>query len=237
LAYAGKYLNMTKITILIADDHKLIRTAWSFTLNNNPQLQVIAECETAEEAIEQTNKLRPDIVIMDINLPGMNGIEATATILKYAPDTRILAISQHTETIYVRQIMQKGAMGYLTKFSPKEEMFKAIFEIHNGRKYICDEIKKNLSEQMYNPDTEKNGIDSLTVREMEIIEHIKKGDSSKEIAQSLFLSVKTIEVHRYNILRKLNLKNSTALVNFVHMKQLEFNESRNGASKRIHLTS
>jgi DNA-binding NarL/FixJ family response regulator len=237
LAYAGKYLNMTKITILIADDHKLIRTAWSFTLNNNPQLQVIAECETAEEAIEQTNKLRPDIVIMDINLPGMNGIEATATILKYAPDTRILAISQHTETIYVRQIMQKGAMGYLTKFSSKEEMFKAISEIHNGRKYICDEIKKNLSEQMSNPDTEKNRIDSLTRREMEIIGHIKNGDSSKEMAQSLFLSVKTIEVHRYNILKKLRLKNSSALVNFVHTKQLEFNETLNRASKRTHLAS
>jgi two-component system invasion response regulator UvrY len=207
---------MKKITILIADDHTLIRETWSFILNRDPRFEVVAETGSGEEAIELVKKLRPDVTMMDINLPGINGIEATEQIRKYCPAARILAVSLHTQPSYAKEIMKKGAMGYVTKNSSKEEMFQAITEVYNGTKYICSEIKNNLTELMITEKSDEQGINALTQREIQVISLIKKGNSSKEIAESLSISVKTVEVHRYNILKKLNLKNSSALVNYIN---------------------
>jgi DNA-binding NarL/FixJ family response regulator len=213
---------MEKITILIADDHTLVRETWSFILNTDPRFSVIAESGSGEEAVELAKKLRPNIVIMDINLPGINGIEATQQIRKFSPGSKVLGVSLHTQPTYARKMIQKGAMGYVTKNSSKEEMFKAIIEIQNGKKYICEEIKNILSEQVIGGDEAQTGLNSLSQREIEIISFIKKGKSSKEIADELAISVKTVEVHRYNILKKLNLNNAAALVNFINNSQLDF---------------
>jgi len=213
---------MEKITILIADDHTLVRETWSFILNTDERFNVIAESGSGEEAVELAKQLRPNIVIMDINLPGMNGIEATQLIRKYSPASKILGVSLHTQPTYARKMIQKGAMGYVTKNSSREEMFKAIMEVQSGRRYICDEIKNILSEQVINGEDQNTGVNALSQREIEIINFIKKGFSSKEIAESLDISVKTVEVHRYNVLKKLNLKNSAALVNYINNSQLEF---------------
>jgi len=213
---------MEKITILIADDHTLVRETWSFILNTDERFTVVAESGSGEEAVELAKQLRPNIVIMDINLPGMNGIEATQLIRKFSPASRILGVSLHTQPTYARKMIQKGAMGYVTKNSSREEMFKAIMEIQAGRRYICEEIKNILSEQVINGEDQQGGLNALSQREIEIINFIKKGFSSKEIAESLDISVKTVEVHRYNILKKLNLKNSAALVNYINNSQLEF---------------
>ncbi|HUC83324.1 MAG TPA: response regulator transcription factor [Flavisolibacter sp.] len=212
---------MEKITILIADDHTLVRETWSFILNTDERFKVIAESGSGEEAVELAKQLRPHIVIMDINLPGMNGIEATQLIRKFSPASKILGVSLHTQPTYARKMIQKGAMGYVTKNSSREEMFKAIIEVHNGRRYICDEIKNILSEQVINGEDNQTGLNALSQREIEIIHFIKKGFSSKEIAENLDISVKTVEVHRYNVLKKLNLKNSAALVNYINNSQLE----------------
>ncbi|MEI6950175.1 response regulator transcription factor [Paraflavisolibacter sp. H34] len=213
---------MEKITILITDDHTLVRETWSFILNTDPRFTVVAESGSGEEAVELAKKLRPNIVIMDINLPGMNGIEATQLIRKFSPASKILGVSLHTQPTYARKMMQKGAMGYVTKNSSREEMFKAILEINSGRKYVCDEIKNILSEQVISGgDDNQTGLNSLSQREIETIGYIKKGFSSKEIADALNISVKTVEVHRYNILKKLNLKNAAALVNFINNSQLD----------------
>lgn len=213
---------MEKITILIADDHTLVRETWSFILNTDERFTVIAESGNGEDAVELAKQFRPDVVIMDINLPGINGIEATQQIRKFSPASKILGVSLHTQPTYARKMIQKGAMGYVTKNSSREEMFKAIMEIQAGRRYICDEIKNILSEQVINGEEPQSGLNALSQREIEIINFIKKGFSSKEIAESLEISVKTVEVHRYNILKKLNLKNSAALVNFINTSQLEF---------------
>jgi DNA-binding NarL/FixJ family response regulator len=207
---------MKPITILITDDHTLIRQTWSFVLNSTPGLKVIAECGSAEEAIEKAKSLHPDIVIMDINLPGMNGIEATKQLRKFSPGSKILGISHHNQPVYAREMMHMGASGYITKNSPKEEMIKAIQEIYAGKRYICDEIKNTLGEQLAENGQNKIGVKCLSGREIEIIGKVKNGYSSKEIAALLSISVKTVEVHRYNILKKLKLKNSAALVNFVN---------------------
>jgi DNA-binding NarL/FixJ family response regulator len=213
---------MDKITILIADDHTLVRETWSFILNTDARFSVVAESGSGEEAVELAKKLRPNIVIMDINLPGINGIEATQQIRKFSPGSKILGVSLHTQPTYARKMIQKGAMGYVTKNSSREEMFKAIMEIQGGKKYICEEIKNILSEQVISGDDPQTGLNSLSQREIEIIAFIKKGFSSKEIADTLKISVKTVEVHRYNILKKLNLKNAAALVNYINNSQLDF---------------
>ena len=203
------------IKIFIVDDHTLLRQALRVTLSANPRFSVIGEAGSGEEAIQLVEKLRPDVITMDINLTGMNGIEATRRIKKMLPLGKVLGVSQHTHPSYALKIMQAGAYGYVTKTSSKDEMIAAINEVYQGKKYLCKEIKENLSRELTN-DEERTSISSLSTRELEVIKYIKQGSSSKEIAQALFRSVKTVEVHRYNILRKLKLKNAAALVNFIN---------------------
>lgn len=212
---------MKTTSILIADDHTLVRETWSFILNSHADFSVVAEAGSAEQAIEQARSLRPDAVLLDINLPGISGIEAATQLRKYSPASRIIGVSMHTQPAYARRMMQAGAMGYVTKNSGRGELFEAISEVMQGRKYICQEIKNILSEQMFfGADLGKESINNLSLREIEIIRRIKKGESSKEIAAALCIAVKTVEVHRYNILRKLKLKNAAALVNFIHNSEL-----------------
>jgi DNA-binding NarL/FixJ family response regulator len=212
---------MQNIRMLIVDDHTLVRETWSYIFSKNPQFEVVGEASTAEQAIEMVQHLFPDIVIMDINLPFMNGIAATSHILKLTPNSKILAVSLHTEPIYAKKIMQNGAMGYVTKNSTREEMFEAITQISLGKKYVCKEIKDKLSEQLTSNDDVAQTVRSLSVREIEIIRLVKEGLSSKEIAEKLFIALKTVEVHRHNILRKLKLKNTASLIQYIHKNQLE----------------
>ena len=207
---------MEKISILIADDHMLVRQTWGFVVNSDHRFSVIAECANGEDAVELSRQLHPKVVIMDINLPGINGIEATEQIRNFSPGSKILGISIHNEPGFARKMFQKGALGYLTKNSSREEMFEAILEVSEGRKYICSEIKNKLSDQLLSMENQNTEIDSLSQREIEIIRQVKKGLSSKEIANELNISVKTVEVHRHNIFKKLDLKNVASLINFIN---------------------
>ena len=209
---------MEKITVLIADDHKLIRETWSFILNSDPRFSVVAQCSNGEEAIEMAQKLRPKIALLDINMAPMNGIEATEQIRKFSPSTKIIGVSMHSQPAYVKKLLKLGAMGYVTKNSPQQEMFDAIAAVHEGKRYICAEVKTILSEQIF--EEESTGANTLSSRELDVIKHIKQGLSSKEISSELNISLKTVEVHRHNILKKLNLKNSAALVNFINSSGL-----------------
>jgi DNA-binding NarL/FixJ family response regulator len=211
---------MEKITILITDDHTLVREAWVMLFNADPAFKVLAQCGNGEEAVELAKNLRPDVVIMDINLPGINGFEATGLIRKYSPGSKVLGVSLHTQPAYARKMIQSGAMGYVTKNSSQEEMIKAVTEIYHNRKYICDEIKTILSEQTLGGSEQPDGLHLLSKRELDIIRFLKKGFSSREIADNINISVKTVEVHRYNILKKLNVRNVASLVNYINHSQL-----------------
>lgn len=206
---------MEVISILIADDHKLIRDTWSFILNTDERFKVVAECSNGEDAVEQAKQKRPQIVLMDINMTPVSGLEATKQIRKVSPGSRIIGVSMHSQPAYAKKMLQIGAKGYVTKNSSREEMFKAIMEVHNGNRYICDEVKNIISEQILD-DGPSQGINSLSERELQIVKLIKEGMSSKEISAQLSISLKTVEVHRHNILKKLNLKNSAALVNYIN---------------------
>ena len=213
---------MEKISVLIADDHKLIRDTWSFILNNDPRFQVIAECGDSEQAVEAARLKRPNIVLMDINMMPISGFEATEKIRKVSPASKIIGVSMHSQPAYAKKMLQIGARGYVTKNSSKEEMMKAILEVHQGNKYICEEIKNNISELVLEENRDVPNVNALTEREIQIINLIKDGQSSKEIANHLNISLKTVEVHRHNVLKKLKLKNSASLVNFINNSQLDF---------------
>ncbi|HLA51936.1 MAG TPA: response regulator transcription factor [Flavitalea sp.] len=207
---------MEKITVLIADDHKLIRETWSFILNGDPRFQVVAECGDSEQAVEMTRQKHPNVVLMDINIMPISGFEATERIRKVSPKTRVIGVSMHSQPAYAKKMLQIGAKGYVTKNSSKEEMIMAILEVHAGNRYICDEIKNNISELVMDDNRDTPNVNALTEREIQIINLIKEGQSSKEIAANLNISLKTVEVHRHNILKKLKLKNSASLVNFIN---------------------
>ena len=207
---------MEKISVLIADDHKLIRDTWSFILNSDPRFQVIAECGDSEQAVEAARLKRPNIVLMDINMMPISGFEATEKIRKVSPASKIIGVSMHSQPAYAKKMLQIGARGYVTKNSSKEEMMKAILEVHQGNKYICEEIKNNISELVLEENKDVPNVNALTEREIQIINLIKDGQSSKEIASHLNISLKTVEVHRHNVLKKLKLKNSASLVNFIN---------------------
>ncbi len=211
---------MEKVTILLVDDHKLIRDSWSFILNSDPRFIVIGETSSGEEAIQIAALKKPDIILMDVNMSPVNGFDATKQILKISPDSKVIGVSMHTMPAYAKRMLQLGAMGYVTKNSSKEEMIAAIIEVSEGKKYICEEVKNILAQQELDETAAQGDMNNLSRREIDIIKLIKEGMSSKQIALELDISLKTVEVHRYNILKKLKLKNTAALVNFINIKGL-----------------
>jgi len=211
---------MKKITILLVDDHKLIRDSWTFILNSDPRFLVIGETSNGDQAIEIAKIIKPDIVLMDVNMTPVNGFDATKQICEFSPDSKVIGISMHSMPAYAKRMLQVGAMGYVTKNSSKEEMISAIIEVNNGNKYICEEVKNILTQQELEEEDSQPDMNVLSRRELEIAKLIKEGMSSKEIAVRLDISLKTVEVHRYNILKKLNLKNTASLVNFIHTQGL-----------------
>jgi DNA-binding NarL/FixJ family response regulator len=207
---------MGKITLLLVDDHKLIRESWSIILNADPRFEVIGETNDVDQAVEFVRTRRPDLILMDINMSPINGFDATKIILREVPDALVVAISMHALPAYARRMFQMGAKGYVTKNSSKEEFVSAILEVKSGNKFICEEIKNIVAQQELEDGGGHPDMNSLSKREIEVVQLIKEGLSSKEIAKSLNISLKTVEVHRYNILRKLKLKNTASLVNFIN---------------------
>lgn len=207
---------MEKITILLVDDHRLIRDSWSHVLNMEPRFQVVGSASTGEEALALAKEKRPRVILMDINMTPVNGFDITKAIRKQSPGSRIIGVSMHAIPVYAKKMFQAGALGYVTKNSSREELITAILEVDAGKKYICEEVKTILAEQQTEETTGQSDINNLSKRELDVAKLIKEGMSSKEIALQLGISLKTVEVHRYNILKKLHLKNTASLVNFIN---------------------
>ena len=207
---------MEKITILLVDDHKLIRESWSFILSSDIRFDVIGATSDVNEAVEIVKSKKPKIVLMDINMTPINGFEATKLVRKFSPGSKIIGISMHSMPAYAKRMLQMGAMGYVTKNSSKDELLSAIVEVNNGKKYVCDEVKNILAQNELVDECGAPDMNVLSRREIDVVQIIKEGLSSKEIAVQLDISLKTVEVHRYNILKKLGLRNTASLVNFIN---------------------
>jgi two-component system, NarL family, invasion response regulator UvrY len=213
---------MKKISVAIVDDHKLIRQMWATMLASNYEIEITGESGILEEAVEMVKDKRPDIVLLDINLVHGSGLDAVPLIRKFSPGTRIIAVSMHNEPAYVKKMMKLGAKAYVTKNSSHEEMFKAIDEVMAGRIYLCAEIKDILADKALQSEIHEPTVKDLSMREIEIIKLIKEGLSSKEISSGLEIATRTVEVHRHNILKKLKLKNTASLINFINTTDLCF---------------
>lgn len=203
------------LNILIADDHRLITDGLSKILEGEERVGVILTAHNGREAVEMALANDIDFVIMDINMPELNGIEATTMIKKTKPQVNIIVVSMISDAPVVSKLFRAGADGYLNKDTGKDELLNAMDKILLGEKYISAEISKNLLvhldfQRMQQPDTEK----PLTIRELEIVRFIAAGLTNKEIADRLFLSSMTVDTHRKNILAKLHLKNTASLVKY-----------------------
>ena len=211
---------MGKITVLIVDDHTLIRETWSFLLGRNENFEVIAEVGDGQKAIDIARDKRPNIVLLDINMTPLNGFDVLKMIRKQSPGSKVIAVSMHSQPAYAKKMLRMGAKGYVTKNSPRQEMLDAIMDVNNGNTYICQEVKNILSDQMLSEEDNTAGLNQLSEREIEVINQIRDGLSSKEIADRLAISIKTVEVHRHNILKKLKVKNTASLINYINSSGL-----------------
>ena len=211
---------MNKISIMIVDDHTLIRETWSFLLGRNEEFDVIAEIGDGQRAIEIARDKRPGIVLLDINMSPLNGFDILKMIRKLSPGSKVIAVSMHSQPAYAKKMLRLGARGYVTKNSPRKEMLDAIHTVYDGNVYVCQEVKNILSEQMLNEEENAVGLNQLSEREIEVINLIRDGMSSKEIADKLGISIKTVEVHRHNILKKLKVKNTASLINYINSSGL-----------------
>ena len=211
---------MSKITVMIVDDHTLIRETWSFLLGRNENFEVIAELGDGQKAIDIARDKRPQIVLLDINMAPLNGFDVLKMIRKLSPGSKVIAVSMHSQPAYAKKMLRLGAKGYVTKNSPKQEMLDAITEVNRGNIYICQEVKNILSDQMLGEEDTAAGLNQLSEREIEVINQIRDGLSSKEIADKLGISIKTVEIHRHNILKKLKVKNTASLINYINSSGL-----------------
>ena len=201
-----------KIQVLLADDHAILRKGIRMLIDSQADMEVVGEAKTGREAIEEAQRLKPDIVIMDISMPELNGIEGTRQICDSLPHTRVVALSMHKDSAYVREILRAGARGYLVKDSEDDDLLRAIRSVHRGEAFlspsISDAILVDYRRFVSNP------IDLLTSREREVLTMIAEGKSNKDIANALNLSVYTVESHRGSLMEKLNLHNTGDIVRF-----------------------
>ena len=193
-----------KITVLLVDDHSLVRRGFRRMLEDEPDMQVVGEAGTGEEAVKLAKEVHPGVVVMDCALPGMNGLQATRAILKDAPDTAVLMLSMHTESTWVRQAIDAGAKGYVLKNALELELGAAIRKVAAGETVFDPQVEQRTAL--------KGERAALTQRELEVLQMIVDGKSNKEIASALELSANTVAVHRANIMNTLGIHKTAELV-------------------------
>lgn len=212
--------NSGKISIMIVDSHTLIRETWSYLLGRNEDLDIIAETGDGQHAIELARDHHPNIVLLEINMEPLNGFDILKMIRKLSPGSKVIAVTMHAQPAYAKKMLRLGARGYVTKNSPRKEMLDAIHQVIAGNVYICQAVKNIMSDQMMTEDEEGHELNKLSDREMEVINLIRNGLSSKDIADKLAISIKTVEIHRHNILKKLKVENTASLINYINASGL-----------------
>lgn len=200
--------------IYLIDDHPLMRKGLAMTLENEVGFEVCGQAESAEEGMNQILKLKPDAAVVDISLPGMNGIELVKNLLHQMPELKILIVSRHDEELYAERAIRAGAKGYLMKLEAVDVLVNALRQILNGGIYLSDKIGNKLLMKMATGNSSKsdNPLDLLSDRELEVFELTGKGMSTKEIGKKLHISVKTVESHRANIKDKLHINTANELM-------------------------
>lgn len=208
------------IRILLVDDHELVRTGLEALLNAADDMTVVGVAQSGEEAVNQVVNLSADVVLMDVNMPGIGGTEACRRILRNDPDVKIIAISVHNDGPIPQQLLKLGVMGFISKGSSVDEMILAIRKVMTGKRYLCTEVANNMALQGL-PGSIESPFEKLSQREAEVVTLILQGKSIQEMADMLVISDKTINTYRYRLYEKLHVKNDVELtrlaVKFGHM--------------------
>ena len=209
---------MKRITVLLAEDHEIVREGLRTLLQAEGDIAVVGEAATGRQAVALARKLRPAVVVMDIAMPRLNGLEATRQILKAVPATRVLILSAHSDDAYVEQVIAMGAAGYLIKQTSARVLSRAIREVHAGRAYFSPAIAKRLDQRNEKAPTRagqlRRQIARLTSREAEVLQRIAEGAANKQIAAGLGISIKTVEKHRDHLMQKLNIHDTAGLTRY-----------------------
>ena len=208
---------MNRLKILIADDHEIIRRGVRAILSSQTNVQIVGEASTGLQAIEQAHKLRPDVIIMDLTMPAMDGFEATRLIHGANAHIRIIVLTMHSSEIMIRNVLNAGAVGYLLKSELANKLKTALRTVCRGRQYLSHQVQEGLANQLRPAlGSVPNPMTKLTSRELEVVHLLSEGQSSKEIAYSLAISVRTVETHRANSMRKLGVHSVTELLHCLH---------------------
>jgi DNA-binding NarL/FixJ family response regulator len=201
-----------KIRVLLADDHALVRQGFRLILSSQPDIEIVGEAGNGRETVELAEKLRPDVVVMDVAMPEMNGIEATRRLATLAPRTRVLALSMYKDSLYVREILRAGARGYLLKDAFDRDLVAAVRAVAAGEGYLSPAVSEAVLSDYRRHVSDP--WDLLSSREREVLQLIAEGKTNKEIAAALNLSVYTVDAHRGRIMEKLNVHSVSELVRF-----------------------
>jgi two-component system response regulator NreC len=206
--------------ILLADDHKITRQGLRSLLEKQKDMEVIAEADNGRAAVQLAAEKTPDIIIMDVTMPDLNGAEATKQILAKSPDIKIIALSMHSDALFVTEMLKSGATGYLLKDCAFEELTRAIRTVMDNKTYLSPAISGVVIEDYLHRlnTTEFTGTDTLTDREKEVVQLMAEGNSTKQIALKLHISVKTVETHRRQIMSKLDIHNIAELTKYAIRK-------------------
>ncbi len=204
------------IRVILADDHKIVRDGLRSLLENQSDVEVVAEAEDGRTVVQQVHELSPDIIIMDISMPGLNGIDATCQITAKSPNIKVLALSMHSDKRFIEGMLKAGASGYMLKDSAFTELINAIRTLVSNQIYLSPPIASIITEEYINknPKTAFSVRSILTTRECEILQLLAEGKSTKEISFSLDVSIKTVETHRKNMMGKLGLYNIAELTKY-----------------------
>jgi DNA-binding NarL/FixJ family response regulator len=203
------------IRVLIAEDHLVVRAGISALLEKAGDIHILGEVSNGQEAVEQAEKLKPDVLIMDIMMPRLNGVQAAENIHKLKLPTRILLLSMYADSSLIYQALQSGVKGYVLKSSVSDELLWAVRAVAEGKTYLSSQVSEIVVENAVNPKphgTDQDPISNLSPREKEVLQLIAEGHTSNEIAQLLFISEKTVEKHRSSLMEKLNVRNLAGLV-------------------------
>ncbi|CAN4270282.1 CitB Response regulator containing a CheY-like receiver domain and an HTH DNA-binding domain [Methylophilaceae bacterium] len=200
---------MSVINVMLVDDHAVVRMGFKMLLETDADIKVVCEAESGEQAIQRYVEFKPHVVVMDITMPGIGGLEAIERILAKDSAAKILVLSAHEDSVHPKRVLNAGAMGYLTKRSAAEEMIKAIRVVASGKKYLEAGVAQQMAIQQLSGD--QNPVDVLSPREFEVFMALAKGKTTNEIAETLFLSPRTVGTHLYNIKQKLNANNSAEI--------------------------
>lgn len=219
------------INILLTDDHALVRTGIKRLLEDSKQVKIIGEADSGEASLQMAQTLKPDVILMDVNMPGIGGVEASRRILQRNPAQKIIILTIHTEQTFPKRLLEIGAKGYLTKECDIDEMISAIKLVYNGGSYIEPRIAQQLALSLL-PGNEENPVDRLSRREFQVMLMISHGQSNNEISEKLCLSPKTVSTYRSRLLEKLGAHNEVDLVKIaVEQGMVEFahNEQHSSA--------